>query len=169
MVKKVHRAFGVYGIIEKQGQLVVIKKNGGPYINRYDLPGGSLEMGESLTKAVDREIAEETGLLVKHKRQIGTTSFTYPWQYQDYVLNQHIAVFYKIEEVSGLLKEAVKQFEGQDALGAECIPLVALTDMNASPLVIKAKEYLLGRQFDDRDQVIASWQVLDHHSAVFKR
>lgn len=48
--------FGCYGIIGNRKELVVIKKLGGPYINRYDLPGGSLEDGEELDKAVIREI-----------------------------------------------------------------------------------------------------------------
>ena len=39
--KKYHRAFGVYGICVEDGNLLVINKNGGPYTNRYDLPGGS--------------------------------------------------------------------------------------------------------------------------------
>ncbi|MCG0663113.1 putative ADP-ribose pyrophosphatase (putative) [Lactiplantibacillus plantarum] len=39
-----HRAFGVYGIIGDEHALVVTKKFGGPYTNRYDLPGGSLAM-----------------------------------------------------------------------------------------------------------------------------
>ena len=43
---KFHRAFGVYGILIKQQQLVVVKKKDGPYKYRYDLPGGSLEPGE---------------------------------------------------------------------------------------------------------------------------
>lgn len=34
-----HRAFGVYGLLMKEDALLVIDKNGGPYINRYDLPG----------------------------------------------------------------------------------------------------------------------------------
>lgn len=38
--KTFHFAFGSYGIIHKSGRLLVIKKNDGPYINRYDLPGG---------------------------------------------------------------------------------------------------------------------------------
>lgn len=62
MTKKFHRAFGVYGIISGDDDLVVIKKNGGPYINRFDLPGGSLEDGEELQSAITREIKEETGL-----------------------------------------------------------------------------------------------------------
>lgn len=49
-----HRAFGVYGIYIENDKLLVINKNGGPYINRYDLPGGSLEAGESLSIAMKR-------------------------------------------------------------------------------------------------------------------
>ena len=56
-----NRAFGVYGIYVENDKLLVINKNGGPYINRYDLPGGSLEAGESLSIAMKREFLEETG------------------------------------------------------------------------------------------------------------
>ncbi len=82
MTDKFHRAFGCYGIIGNSNSLVVIKKNGGPYINRFDLPGGSLEDGEKLLDAVKREVNEETGLVVEDSAQIGITSFKYPWDYQ---------------------------------------------------------------------------------------
>lgn len=61
MTRKYHRAFGVYGIIQKNNNLLVIKKNGGPYINRFDLPGGSLADGESLSSAIIREIGRDRG------------------------------------------------------------------------------------------------------------
>ena len=56
-----HRAFGVYGIYVVDGKLLVINKNGGPYINRFDLPGGSLEEGETLSEAMKRKFLEEKG------------------------------------------------------------------------------------------------------------
>ena len=62
--KKFHRAFGVYGVYFEAGKLLVINKKVGPYINRFDLPGGSLQEAESLTNAVKREFFEETGLEV---------------------------------------------------------------------------------------------------------
>lgn len=41
-----------------------LKKNSGPYQNRYDLPGGSQEVGESMVDTLEREILEETGFTV---------------------------------------------------------------------------------------------------------
>lgn len=169
MVKNVHRAFGVYGIIQEQDQLVVIKKNGGPYINRYDLPGGSLEEGEELGIAVEREIREETGLIVSQKHQLGITSFIYPWRYQQFDVNQHIAVFYAIQASTGKVQAKVEQFPGQDALGAEKMAIQDLNQHNASPLVMKAKNYILTGHFDVDDQVLASWEILDNQAAAFKR
>ncbi|POB81724.1 NUDIX hydrolase, partial [Vibrio vulnificus] len=52
--KTFHFAFGSYGIIHKSGRLLVIKKNDGPYINRYDLPGGSMDEGEPLENTAVR-------------------------------------------------------------------------------------------------------------------
>lgn len=76
--KKYHRAFGVYGIYIEDGKLLVIHKNGGPYINRFDLPGGSLEEGESLAEAMRREFLEETGIEIEIEEQIGVIDFKFP-------------------------------------------------------------------------------------------
>nr|WP_225430410.1 NUDIX domain-containing protein [Lentilactobacillus hilgardii] len=65
-------------MIEVNSSLVVIKKNGGPYINRYDLPGGSLEDGEALQNAIIREIKEATGLVLKEITQLGIKASDIP-------------------------------------------------------------------------------------------
>lgn len=162
MLRKYHLAFGCYGIIGNQSELVVIKKNGGPYTNRYDLPGGSLEDGESLNHAVLREVKEETGLDALTYNQIGVTSFKYPWNYQQWQYNQHICVFYEIKKVTGKIARQVEQFAGQDSLGAALIPLACLDINNSSPLVLKAKEFLLNPlNFNLDDQIFKSWKVLD--------
>jgi len=161
MSEEFHRAFGIYGIIGDSDSLVVIRKNGGPYINRYDLPGGSLESGEPLDQAILREIHEETDLTVKAVQQLGITSFRYPWAYQEWRMNQHICVFYAVTDYQGTVAAQVAQFVGQDALGAVRLPLDALTIDNASPLVLKAKEYLQTQQFDPTDTTFANWSVLE--------
>lgn len=165
---KVHRAFGVYGIITINNKLVVIKKNGGPYINRFDLPGGSLEDGEFLKDAIIREIREETGLDVLKIRQLGITSFEYPWDYLDYKINQHIAVFYEVQKVTGKVMDSVEQFDGQDSLGSLLVDLNQLNANNSSPLVLKAKEYIQSRFFNTDDVGIKNWHVLSGQERVFK-
>jgi len=155
-----HRAFGVYGIIGDNTGLVVIKKNAGPYVNRYDLPGGSLEDGEPLNHAIIREIMEETGLKVQSATQLGTTSFRYPWKFEDWTMNQHVAVFYKITQTTGNIAETVSQFDGQDSMGAKWMALDELNLGNASPLVLKAKAFLEGDTFDPADTTYDTWQVL---------
>ena len=62
MTHKTHRAFGCYGIATIDQRLIVIRKNVGPYIYRFDLPGGSLDGPEPLEHDVLREFSEETGL-----------------------------------------------------------------------------------------------------------
>ena len=166
---KVHRAFGVYGIIANNNKLVVIKKNGGPYINSFDLPGGSLEDGEYLKDAIIREIREESGLKVSQIKQLGTTSFRYPWHYLDYQMNQHIAVFYQVTGYDGELLETVRQFDGQDSLGALLVNLSDLNIQNSSPLVIKAKDYLEHNVFKTDDIEYQTWHVLRNSEQVFKK
>nr|WP_272508995.1 hypothetical protein [Psychrobacillus psychrodurans] len=47
----------MYGVCIQDERLLVINKNGGPYINRLDLPGGSLEEKESLTNAMKKRVS----------------------------------------------------------------------------------------------------------------
>lgn len=158
--KKVHFAFGVYGIIAADNKLLVINKNGGPYINRYDLPGGSLDEGESLSQAVAREVKEETGLKVLDSKQLGTISFSYPWNYQHFTWNNHVCVFYAIDDYLGTHKMKVSQFVGQDSTGSQWIDVEDLNLENSSPLVLKAKEYILMKKFIATDSKYSHWDVL---------
>ncbi|MBU7446708.1 NUDIX hydrolase [Lactiplantibacillus sp. 7.2.4] len=151
----------MYGIIGNDEGLVVIKKNGGPYINRFDLPGGSLENGEGLQSAIVREIKEETGLEPEKLTQLGVTSFKYPWSYERWRYNQHICVFYEVVSSTGDLNYSVSQFIGQDSLGAVRIPLEKLTIENSSPLVLKATDFLQKQRiFDPIDWTYDEWKVL---------
>ncbi|GCF73071.1 NUDIX domain-containing protein [Bacillus cereus] len=155
---KYHRAFGVYGICIENNSILVIDKIKGPYKNRYDLPGGSLENGESLLSGLHREIEEETGLKVKVVKQIGTIDFQFPSKFKGYTHVHHIAVLYGVEKCESEFI-VPKQFEGQDSLGARWIPIESVTEENSSPLVCSAVEWLKEREFCLEVKTYPSWVI----------
>jgi 8-oxo-dGTP diphosphatase len=55
---------GVGAVIVQDGRVVLIKRKFEPLAGQWSLPGGTLELGESLAAGVAREIQEETGLEV---------------------------------------------------------------------------------------------------------
>lgn len=56
---------GVGAVIIVDGQVVLIKRKYEPLAGQWSLPGGSLEVGETLEAGVAREMLEETGLHVE--------------------------------------------------------------------------------------------------------
>ena len=58
-------------IFDRRGRLLLQQRSDG---GQWGLPGGSVEIGESLATAVVREVREETGLIVAPRRLIGVYS-----------------------------------------------------------------------------------------------
>jgi 8-oxo-dGTP pyrophosphatase MutT (NUDIX family) len=58
-------------IFDRQGRLLLEQRSDG---GQWGLPGGSVEIGESLREAVVREVSEETGLAVTPGRLVGHSS-----------------------------------------------------------------------------------------------
>jgi len=56
---------GVGAVIVDDGRIVLIKRRFEPLAGEWSLPGGSVEVGETLEAAVAREMEEETGLRVE--------------------------------------------------------------------------------------------------------
>jgi ADP-ribose pyrophosphatase YjhB (NUDIX family) len=56
---------GVGGVAFVDGRVVLIKRRFEPLAGRWSLPGGTLELGESLHDGLVREMREETGLEVE--------------------------------------------------------------------------------------------------------
>jgi ADP-ribose pyrophosphatase YjhB (NUDIX family) len=56
---------GVGGVIVAGEQVVLIKRGSEPLKGRWNLPGGVVEVGETLHEALVRELLEETGLEVE--------------------------------------------------------------------------------------------------------
>ena len=57
-----HPVVGVGAVVVRDGKALIIKRAHEPRKGEWSLPGGLLELGESLQDAAQREIKEETGL-----------------------------------------------------------------------------------------------------------
>ena len=56
---------GVGGVIIDNGRALLIRRGSEPLRGEWSIPGGTLELGESLQEGVARELREETGLEVR--------------------------------------------------------------------------------------------------------
>src|SRR5215470_6045746 len=56
---------GVGGVIVDRGRTVLIRRGTEPLLGQWSIPGGTIEIGETIEEAVRRELREETGLEVR--------------------------------------------------------------------------------------------------------
>ncbi len=56
---------GVGAIIIENGRVVLVKRGHDPFVGDWSIPGGALELGETVTDAIRREVLEETTLIVE--------------------------------------------------------------------------------------------------------
>ena len=56
---------GIGGVVIEDGKALLIRRGNEPLIGQWSIPGGTLELGETLTEGTVRELKEETGLEVR--------------------------------------------------------------------------------------------------------
>ncbi|MGB2887453.1 MAG: NUDIX hydrolase [Candidatus Acidiferrales bacterium] len=56
---------GVGGVVIENGRALLIRRGHPPLEGEWSIPGGALEIGETIAEGVRRELAEETGLEVR--------------------------------------------------------------------------------------------------------
>ena len=56
---------GVGGVVIRDGKALLIRRGKPPLYGRWVVPGGTVELGEPLERALVREMQEETGLAVE--------------------------------------------------------------------------------------------------------
>jgi 8-oxo-dGTP diphosphatase len=62
---------GVGAIIVEDNRVLLIKRGKAPLLGEWSIPGGMLELGETLRQGAEREALEETGLVVRANDLLG--------------------------------------------------------------------------------------------------
>ncbi len=62
----------VGALVFKGGRVLLVQRGRPPAAGEWAIPGGSVELGESLQQAAEREILEETGIFIRAREPVFT-------------------------------------------------------------------------------------------------
>jgi len=60
-----HPMVGVGGIVLNEGKVLLVRRGQQPGYGKWSIPGGMVELGETLTEAIRREVLEECGIEIE--------------------------------------------------------------------------------------------------------
>lgn len=120
---------GVGGVVIHEGRVLLIRRGKEPLRGRWVIPGGTVELGETLEQALSREVAEETGLEVVPGELL--TAFDRIQRDQGAVLYHYVILDYLCAYRSG---------EARAASDAEAVAWVSPEELPAYDLPEKLLE-----------------------------
>jgi len=107
----------VGAVAVREGELLLVRRGHEPEEGRWSLPGGRVEAGETLSQALEREVAEETGLEVRCGSLLGWVERIGP--------GHHFVILdFLVEVASGALSA------GGDATEAAWVALPAVAGLD---------------------------------------
>jgi chloramphenicol 3-O phosphotransferase len=104
---------GVYGVVIRDGTILLVPKDRGPYLGRYDLPGGKIEFGEGIEEALHREFIEEVGMDFESMTLLDNFSVCVHFNLENQTYRfHHIGLIYSVSGLkSGALSSADLQYK----------------------------------------------------------
>ena len=103
---------GVGALIVQNGRVVLIKRGKAPLLGEWSIPGGMLELGETLRQGAEREAQEETGLIVHATELLGVFDRVVP-DAEGNIIYHYVLIDFLCERVSGELHAAADAAEAQ--------------------------------------------------------
>jgi ADP-ribose pyrophosphatase YjhB (NUDIX family) len=107
-------------VFDRDGRILLIERGAPPAVGQWSVPGGKLEMNETLAQAVTREVREETGLVV----EVGALACVVERMSEGY---HHVILDYLARVIGGELAAAS---DVRDArwVTSDDLPAMTLTD-----------------------------------------
>ncbi len=131
-----HPRAAVGAVAVKDNSVLLVLRGKPPSKGVWAIPGGSVNLGETLQEAAEREILEETGIVIK----AGKPVFTFDFVERDNtgrVRFHYIIVDLMAEYVSG------EPCSGDDALNAKWISPQELDELNVSLMTRRLLKQLI--------------------------
>lgn len=113
---------GVGAIIIHQSKILIVKRANEPAKGLWSVPGGVVELGEYLHKAIKREVKEETGLEVGIERLIDAVD-NIIFDEEGRIRYHYVLLDYLCQLRGGVLKAA------DDVYEIQWVPLRALQSL----------------------------------------
>lgn len=132
----VRPALAVGAVVFKDNRVLLVKRGNPPGRGVWAIPGGSVELGETLQKAAEREIFEETGIIIK----AGEPIFSFESIHRDD--KGRVRFHYYIVDLAASYIRG-EPTPGDDALDAGWISREALGRLNVTPSTLKLLDQTL--------------------------
>ncbi|WP_020586736.1 NUDIX hydrolase [Desulfobacter curvatus] len=125
-----HPALAVGAVVFKDNRVLLVKRGNPPARGVWAIPGGSVELGETLKAAAEREVLEETGIVVK----AGEPVFSFESIHRDD--EDRVRFHYYIVDLAASYIRG-EPIPGDDALDAGWFSREEFGRLNVNPFTLK--------------------------------
>ncbi|AEA47753.1 NUDIX hydrolase [Archaeoglobus veneficus] len=131
-------AVGVGAVIVENGKILLVKRANEPNRLKWSIPGGCVNVGESLAEALKKEIKEECGLEI----EVGDVACVSEEVFRDgdEIKFHYVIIDFYAKIVGGRLEV------GSDALDAKWVNLEEVDSLDVVDFVKRLVDRILGRK-----------------------